>query len=780
MWKRSVYYLSCLLVLGVVPVALGDLVGHWTFDDGSTSVIIDESGMGNDGTVSGSPTVIDGVVGKALQFHGLGSAVGGGDSINCGQGASLNITTNISIAMWIMPEADDPEGKAMETAPMCKALSSASVSWSWQVRYGWGSTKPQMAFTFNTSPRAWAYVGRNLDRNEWCHIACAHDGSTLRSYLNGVEAESTPMGVITSSPTPVVLGSDGWGSDWIGGIDDVRVYNHCLTLEELADVMAGSAAEVAKEPVPEDAATDVLCTTALSWMPGDFAATHDVYFGTAFDDVNDAGRSDAKGVLVSQDQADAQYDPDGQLEYGQTYYWRVDEVNAAPDSTIFKGQTWSFTVEPYGYPITNITATASASGPDMGPENTINGSGLNDLDQHSTEGTQMWMSGTTAPNWIQYEFDKAYKLHELWVWNSNQMVEAFVGFGAKSVTIEYSTDGQNWAALEGVPEFARAPGSPTYTADTVVSFGGIVAKYVKLTVNSNWGGVTSQVGLSEVRFFHVPTQAYRPDPADNATEVSIEAQLGWRPGREATSHVVYFGTDSSAVADGSATSKTVTGASFTPSAMTLGAVYYWRVDEVGDGGTVQGDVWSFTSQEYAAIDDFEGYNDDDNRIFDAWVDGITTKASGSQVGYNESPFAEKSVVHGGGQAMPLLYDNTASPYYSEAERTFDPVQDLTAHQADSLCVYFRGLAANSAEGIYITVNDNSGKSKTIAFSNATATTTADWQQWEIPLSELTAAGLKVTAVKSLVIGVGNRAAPTAGGTGTVYVDDIGYGNPVQP
>ncbi len=778
MLKRSIYCLSCLLMLGLVPVALGDLVGHWTFDDGATALILDESGMGNNGTVSGSPTVIDGVVGKALQFHGLGSAVGGGDSINCGQGASLNITTNISIAMWIMPEADDPEGKGMETAPMCKALSSASVSWSWQVRYGWGSSKPQMAFTFNTSPRAWAYVGRNLERYEWCHIACAHDGSTLRSYLNGVEAESTPMGVITSSPTPVVIGSDGWGSDWIGGIDDVRIYNHCLTPEEILDALAGSAAEVAKEPVPEDAATDVLCTTAVSWMAGEFAATHDVYFGTVFDDVNNASRTDPKGVLVSQDQADAQYDPEGQLEYGQTYYWRIDEVNAAPDSTIFKGMTWSFTVEPYGYPISNITATASASGPGMGPENTINGSGLNDLDQHSTEGTQMWMSGTTSPNWIQYEFDKAYKLHELWVWNSNQMVEAFVGFGAKSVTIEYSTDGQNWATLEGVPEFARAPGSSTYTADTVVSFGGVFAKYVKLTVNSNWGGVTSQVGLSEVRFFYVPMQAYQPDPADDAADVSIEVQLGWRPGRDATSHVVYFGADSSAVASGTATSKNVTDAGFAPSAMTLGTVYYWRVDEVGDGGTVQGDVWSFTSQEYAAIDDFDAYNDDDNRIFDAWVDGVTNNASGSQVGYNESPFAEKTIVHGGGQAMPLLYDNTASPYYSEAERTFDPVQDWTAHQADSLCVYFRGLAANSAEGLYLVVKDNAGKSKTVAFSNATATTTVDWQQWEIPLSEFTAAGVKTTAVKSLVIGVGNKAAPTAGGAGTIYVDDIGYGHPM--
>jgi hypothetical protein len=52
-----------------------------------------------------------------------------------------------------------------------------------------------------------------------------------------------------------------------------------------------------------------------------------------------------------------------------------------------------------------------------------------------------------------------------------------------------------------------------------------------------------------------------------------------------------------------------------------------------------------------------------------------------------------------------------------------------------------------------------------------------WQEWVIPLSELT--GVKMTAVDSIVIGVGNRTAPAAGGTGTIYVDDLGYGRSSQ-
>jgi hypothetical protein len=49
----------------------------------------------------------------------------------------------------------------------------------------------------------------------------------------------------------------------------------------------------------------------------------------------------------------------------------------------------------------------------------------------------------------------------------------------------------------------------------------------------------------------------------------------------------------------------------------------------------------------------------------------------------------------------------------------------------------------------------------------------------IPPSEFISAGVKMTAVKSLTIGVGNKAAPQAGGIGTMYIDDIGFGHPAS-
>ena len=239
--------------------------------------------------------------------------------------------------------------------------------------------------------------------------------------------------------------------------------------------------DIAGSPMPEKEATDVLRNVVLSWEPGEFAAPtngHKVYFGESFDDVNDA-----TGAVA---QTAASYTPPQRLDFNTTYYWRVDEVNAPPTSHVeFKGEVWSFTTELLAYPIdgNNITATAISSSADQIPENTINSSGLDANDLHSTEETDMWLSGGEPNSWIEYKLDKVHKLHEMWVWNSNQKMESFIGFGFKDVKIEYSTNGTGYTTLAGVPEFAQAPGASDYEHNTTVDFNDVAAKYVKLTAN---------------------------------------------------------------------------------------------------------------------------------------------------------------------------------------------------------------------------------------------------------------------------------------------------------
>ncbi|MFA5783728.1 MAG: Ig domain-containing protein, partial [Phycisphaerae bacterium] len=90
-----------------------------------------------------------------------------------------------------------------------------------------------------------------------------------------------------------------------------------------------------------------------------------------------------------------------------------------------------------------------------------------------------------------------------------------------------------------------------------------------------------------------PGQATSPNPADSATDVSLTTSLSWTAGSGATSHDVYFGTDSTP--DAGEFQINQTGTTFEPGLLTAGTTYYWRIDEKNAGGTTEGAVWSFTT-----------------------------------------------------------------------------------------------------------------------------------------------------------------------------------------
>jgi hypothetical protein len=533
-------------------------------------------------------------------------------------------------------------------------------------------------------------------------------------------------------------------------------------------------------PSPLDGATEVSRDAVLSWTPGVFAVTHDVYFGTD----SQAVANGAASVLVGSGQDANSYDPPGHLDFGQTYYWRVDEVNGAPDFTLTNGSVWSFTVEQYSYPVTGVTAEASSFDTGAGPENTVNGSGLDATGLlHSTLDKAMWVTSKTAtfPHWIMYTFDKVYKLDQMWVWNYNMSLESVLGIGCKDVQIEYSLNGTDWTVLSESTQFNRADSADNYAHNTTVDFAGVAAQYVKLTISSNWGGILQQAGLSEVRFFYIPVSPSAPSPATATANVDPRtAVLSWRAGREAASHELYLSTDQQAVTDGTAEAIPLDKASYSPPSLQLESTYYWKVVEVNQAETPStwtGDLWSLSTRTFLTVDDFESYtNDSPNRVFQTWIDGSGFSAddffpngnsgngTGSLVGYDPllGNIMETDIVYGGRQSMPLYYDNSAAPRVSEAVRTFESDQDWSKYGITTLVLYFRGDVNNVSAPVYVKINNT----KVLYNSGLPSTATEVWKQWNIDLAQ---SGANLKAVKSLTIGVGDG---VAGGTGTIYLDDI--------
>ena len=350
------------------------------------------------------------------------------------------------------------------------------------------------------------------------------------------------------------------------------------------------------------------------------------------------------------------------------------------------------------------------------------------------------------------------------------MIESFLGFGAKDVTIETSVDGAAWTVLEGPIVFNQGTSMDDYAANTSVDFAGTMAQYVKITIDAGYG-VIPQHGLSEVRFLYVPTFARNPEPGDGSTTATADVTLGWRAGREAVSHEVYLGTDAANLSLAGTTSDSTYAAGI----LDYGTTYYWSVTAINEAETPSsyaGDVWSLTIPDYGVVDDFEQYDNQCNRIFFSWEDGLghsggteidgcdvpesNGNGGGSIVGNDQAPFAEKTIVNvDSKQSLPLNYDNSFGQ--SDATLTFAG-QDWTAGGVQTLSLFFYGQPDNSGQ-LYVKINN----AKVLYNGDAADIAQEQWLQWNIDLNSV--AGLQ--NVTALTIGVDGASA-----AGMLYIDDI--------
>jgi hypothetical protein len=252
-------------------------------------------------------------------------------------------------------------------------------------------------------------------------------------------------------------------------------------------------------------------------------------------------------------------------------------------------------------------------------------------------------------------------------------------------------------------------------------------------------------------------------PANGATDVSMRPTLSWVEAAFATSRQLWFGP----AGNMQLVSPDPAKGSFDPGLLALGQTYQWRVDQVGPSGTVTGHTWQFTTGHSLVIDDFESYADS-AQLGAAWVDNIPDP------GYDYA-LLETGTMSQGAKAMRLLCYNQFDPFLTEATRTFAAPQDWTTNGVDMVSLAFRGVRGNVEQPMYVTVEDEAGKSATVTHSASYAIQSEPWRTWVIPLSEFS--DVDLTTITKMTVGVGNgistEQAPDA--VDTVYFDNIRLG-----
>ena len=144
-------------------------------------------------------------------------------------------------------------------------------------------------------------------------------------------------------------------------------------------------------------------------------------------------------------------------------------------------------------------------------------SGINNAYSQCYNGSNVWNESwvscqiSTNPNsqrgtshWIHYEFEQAESIEDLWVWNANRAGE--IGWGAKDVIIDYSTDGNTWISL-GDFTFPQANGAANYAGFQGPSLNGIFVKEILVTIVSTYSS-SSCASIGEIQFNIDPDACY--------------------------------------------------------------------------------------------------------------------------------------------------------------------------------------------------------------------------------------------------------------------------------
>ncbi|MHC4867531.1 MAG: LamG-like jellyroll fold domain-containing protein [Planctomycetota bacterium] len=858
MCRKLIYLTSFVLVLGLLGEASADLIAHWPLDTDAKDII------GNhDGTlVGGAQFTNDPERNRVLSVDGVDGRV----EIPHSEDLVFEPSDSFSITAWIN----------IRTLPgnWAGVVTKSRDIEPW---YGlWITPGNQMHFVGGeggTNTR----MDVGAARTGWLHFAGVYnaDAQTQTVYVDGVVvAENTSVTIIAS----------GAGDIWIGGaksvtefldalFDDIRIYDHALTENELLGAMEGEPWPYAFGPSPEDEALltefvmGILGTT-LTWKPGDLADTHDVYFGEDFDAVND-GTGDT--FIVNQTSTFLYvgygYMPEdplpGGLVPGTTYYWRIDEVNDTEPNSPWKGNVWSFRIPPtkaydptprdgskFIDPNVDLSWEPGMGGVmqtvyfdedyDAVDNGTIDGVPVGgaayDPGSLEYDTTYYWRVETVGPTYGQIKGDVwSFKttlpglgtivlerwndftgsvpdLRNFWKYPNNpdevetlnQFSWNFVdleSYGARiygwvyaPATGDYTfwlcsdDNGELWLstnddssnteliAQEGTWQNANVWGSGEERSDPIPLVAGN-RYYIEALWEEDTGGDHCMVawqgpGIEGPTIIpgnnlspYEPLKAFGAKPANRATGVTQTPILEWKPGIQAASHELYFGTDEDVVRNATKASSEYIGPralgdeSYDPGELAWESTYYWRVDEVNNinpDSPWVGSVWSFTTAGYAIVDDFEDYNVTDNQIWAIWHDGIgywdllgifhPGNGTGSGVGdeENDTSYMEESIVNSGGMSMPYFFNNNdpTKMKYSEAKLTLVDTRDWTEEGVKALSLWFQGYLASAGS-----FTDNFDGTYTMTVSGADITGQSD--EFHFAYKTLNGAGSIIARVNSV-------------------------------
>jgi len=700
-----------------IPITDPNLVGWWKFDEGSGTIVLDGSGHGNNGALKGNPQWIVGHDDDALQFDGVD------DYVEVPHDPSLTVDTEVTVMAWINTERHNSAGGDWQ-AILAKSNDPRSYSF-------YTYTNGTLHFSAGASPYIGSTSAGQVPLNEWVHVCAMVVEGHHQYYINGEDAGTggsgtTLPGSADTAAVRIGLTQEG-GNNFLGMIDDVRIYNRALTQEEIQQIMRGDPT-LAWGPSPAHRSTpDVDNATPLSWSPGEKAAEHDVYFGMDKDAVENTDASDTSGIYRNRQSGTSYTPPEGVEWGGGPYYWRIDEYNT--DGTISKGNVWSFTVA-------DFILVDDFEGYDAG-DNQIWYAWHDGLG-YGSQGTDPYFAGNGTGSAVGDENTASYT------------EETIVHGGGKSMPLSYDNNKQGYAKYSEVELTLTRPRDWTQqdVAELSLWFRGYLVS-VGSFVEAPAGTYTMTAAGADIWYvadeFHyafktltgagsIVTRVLSVDNTDPWAKAGVMIRETLDADSKFAAVYITPGNGCRFQARIDTAIDAISDTSVVSTQQTAITAPYWVKLERDIGGTFRA-YYSANGSTWTSM---------------TWNPQYITMSSNVYVGL-------ALTSHNAGETCEAKFSNvtitgTAGPQWTN--------QDI-------------GIESNDAEPLYVAVSNSAGTPSVVVHDDPAAATIDTWTEWVIPLQAFADQGITLTDVDRIAIGLGTQGNMTIpGGSGKMYFDDI--------
>ncbi|PLX21290.1 hypothetical protein C0584_03125 [Candidatus Parcubacteria bacterium] len=211
------------------------LVGYWSFDGpdmdwaSTTAEVLDSSGYGYNGDLTGSYKAVRGKLGQGMHFNGTDTCIDLGTDFDI---SSMPFT----ISAWVYPENISDWGQIFSKRD---GYGASSMRFNLAV-----TSVGSLVYQTGTEARDTTY---DLPLNQWTHIALVPSSINTLLYVNGDltnTVASTTLG--TDAASVVNIGAtDNCSDDFFdGSLDEIRIFNYALSASEIKSLYQSGKVEI--------------------------------------------------------------------------------------------------------------------------------------------------------------------------------------------------------------------------------------------------------------------------------------------------------------------------------------------------------------------------------------------------------------------------------------------------------------------------------------------------------------------------------------------------------